>query len=365
MGLTGLLLLVCIACGTPKTRTLTVRFKDKKYDQLLLSLVTDRDGLHRFHGVSEDGATWLFSIPDSLLVRQRHSTLFTELSDTLVAPLRFLSQYGTDTVRYSQMRIKHGDQFKLEYLRSSYEENSTFYHNRDVRKDEFVATGSMDFETYGQSLTLKLFWEKQTALVLEQIKGHPSSICLMYILYRSRQKFPKEQLQEMYGSFDEAAQQSYWGKKVSELLLMQIPKNVVLRNLENSHQERMIIDTTKYNMVVFSASWCGWCHKQIPLLKQIYSDLHERGLEMAYITVDKEKDLETWNKVMEEYEVPWRSLWGKEKTDLITYKFGVSSYPHTILFYPDGTSEKIDVRKEPEKEKLYRLLNGADALKGR
>jgi thiol-disulfide isomerase/thioredoxin len=355
-----LLLSACIACSTPESSTLTVKFKNKKYDQLFIEMTTDGNVYKRIDGVSADGATWSFTIPDSLLSRQQHAELFTEWSDTLVAPLGFSWKNGSDTIRFVSSRIKKGDVFELEYLHTSYEENSIFWRGRDERKDEFMITGSVDFDTYQSLKTFVLFKQGEFASIMGLIKKHPSSVTLMCSLYDFVSRFEKEQLRELYNCFDASAQQSYWGGKISELLLMPILNNPTLRNLVENTQESMITDSTKYNMVIFSASWCGWCHEQIPLLKQVYSDLHEKGLEMAYITVDEEKDLEAWNKVMKEYAVPWRSLWGGKDTKLITYKFGITAYPRAILFCPDGTSEKIDVRKEPDKEKLYGLLNGED-----
>jgi thiol-disulfide isomerase/thioredoxin len=173
----------------------------------------------------------------------------------------------------------------------------------------------------------------------------------------------ESELQTIYRGFNESARNSYWGRKYHDLLTIDIPENPSLKNLANGEFEYLIMDTTQYSLVIFSASWCGWCHEQIPLLKEIYADLHKKGLEITYITVDKAPALEMWEKVINKYEVPWRSLWSENATDQIELKFNVNGYPHAILFHPDGTSEKIDVRKEPDKEKLYSLLNEANISK--
>ena len=59
--------------------------------------------------------------------------------------------------------------------------------------------------------------------------------------------------------------------------------------VSSSENERVIQETSKFNLVVFTASWCKPCIEEIPVLKNIYKDLQDK-LEITYVSIDKEED---------------------------------------------------------------------------
>lgn len=49
--------------------------------------------------------------------------------------------------------------------------------------------------------------------------------------------------------------------------------NMSLPTSDKKTYENIIQNTYKYNLVVFTASWCSFCIKKIPILKKIQKDL--------------------------------------------------------------------------------------------
>lgn len=123
----------------------------------------------------------------------------------------------------------------------------------------------------------------------------------------------------------------------------------------SANLEPIVKDSSKYNLVVFSASWCGPCHKQIPVLKEIYNDLHEY-VDIVYVSIDEPETLEAWKALMRKEKIPWRSLLAVNDVKEVQDKYGAKAIPLTLLVMPDGHKRRIDVRNEEDKEKLYRLV---------
>ena len=76
---------------------------------------------------------------------------------------------------------------------------------------------------------------------------------------------------------------------------------------------------------------------------------------MVYISIDGLATIENWKKMMREEHNPWRSLMAVDNIKKIRDKYFVEGVPYSILVYPGGHKEIINVRHE-EVEKLYNLL---------
>jgi len=102
-----------------------------------------------------------------------------------------------------------------------------------------------------------------------------------------------------------------------------------------------------YCLVDFWASWCGPCKAEIPNLKKVYEEYGPKGLEMLSVAVwDKPEDTEA---AAAELGIKWHQIINAQRipTDL----YGINGIPHIILFGPDGTILKRNLRGEDiEKE---------------
>ncbi len=108
----------------------------------------------------------------------------------------------------------------------------------------------------------------------------------------------------------------------------------------------------KYVIVDFWASWCGPCKAEMPNLRNVYEKYHGDQFDMVSVAVwDK---TEASLKAAEELGMTWNHIVnaGNVPTDL----YGIQGIPHIILFGPDGTILKRDLRGEAIGEEIAKYI---------
>ncbi|MBR5332240.1 MAG: AhpC/TSA family protein [Muribaculaceae bacterium] len=110
----------------------------------------------------------------------------------------------------------------------------------------------------------------------------------------------------------------------------------------------------KYTIVDFWASWCGPCMRQAAVLKEIYAEHKDNGLEIVGVAVwDEPKNT---LEAITAKELPWHNMLNAQTipTDL----YGISGIPCIIIIGPDGTILSRDKQGDELKEDVRKALAG-------
>lgn len=96
----------------------------------------------------------------------------------------------------------------------------------------------------------------------------------------------------------------------------------------------------KYVLVDFWASWCGPCRREMPNLRNVYEKYHGDKFDMLSVAVwDKKEDT---IQAAKEENIVWNQIIDAQR--IPTEIYGIQGIPHIILFGPDGTILKRNLR---------------------
>ena len=109
----------------------------------------------------------------------------------------------------------------------------------------------------------------------------------------------------------------------------------------------------KYILVDFWASWCNPCRKEIPNIKAVYEEFAGDRFDILSVAVwDKPEDTV---KAAEEEGIAWNQIINAQQVPTDIY--GIQGIPHIILFGPDGTILKRNLRGAAIREAVAQALD--------
>lgn len=101
----------------------------------------------------------------------------------------------------------------------------------------------------------------------------------------------------------------------------------------------------KYVVLDFWGSWCIWCVRGIPKMKEYY-DKYKDKLEILSIDCNESED--KWKAGVEKYELPWLHVYQPRQGAVQTTRlYNIQGFPTKILVDPDGNIVKTIIGEDP------------------
>lgn len=105
----------------------------------------------------------------------------------------------------------------------------------------------------------------------------------------------------------------------------------------------------KWVVLDFWGSWCPWCIKGFPKMKESYKSL---GNKVTFIGVACRDGKDAWLNAVKQYELPWLNVWvdpdNKEKTQGIMQTFQLRGFPTKMIIDPKGIIRNITIGEDPD-----------------
>ena len=107
----------------------------------------------------------------------------------------------------------------------------------------------------------------------------------------------------------------------------------------------------KVILVDFWAVWCAPCRAELPRVKKVYDQYHDKGFEV--LGVDNDYEADTVIKFTEHEKLPWPQLFdadagGNDAWNPLTLSFGINGIPVMFLIDKKGVCRTVSAREDFE-----------------
>lgn len=241
--------------------------------------------------------------------------------DDYVNSFSYRAMLNEQLDRIAREKNKDGEDFYLTYLETIQTEV-----NDTIAKNDLLHKSAVKSITYTDNL--KEFYNKFKAYSTN--KKHKDEIAKSYNVLKT---VAKGQAAPTFKDFE-----NYVGGKTS---------------LDD------LLNKGKYLYVDVWATWCGFCKKEIPLLKRLEEEYHGKNVEFVSISVDKKSDYNKWKQTIEDREMTGTQLFSGKKLEDLEWaqKFLIKGLPKFIIIDPQGNIVNPNAPAPSQGEKLISIFD--------
>ncbi len=106
----------------------------------------------------------------------------------------------------------------------------------------------------------------------------------------------------------------------------------------------------KYVVLDFWGSWCIWCIKGFPQMKEYYAKYPGKFEILGIDCNDSEKK---WKDAVQTHQLPWLHVYNPKNSNVLA-DYGIQGFPTKIIIDPEGKIVKTIVGEDPE---FYTILD--------
>ena len=293
-----------------------------------------------------------------------------------------------DGILYFLVPFVGGDEMRLWQTESSrYDVDGTGfyadYHQVDLFNEEAVREKNDNERKYvemrdGDSVSkeeLRKFYnevykpssDRYQEKLVEYIKAHPSQEAAVPLLKRISSL---SKMKEAFTLFDASVREGRmkvlydtWVKNAEDQIKAEAEEKAAAKKqaagieaplftLNDINGNPLSLSSLRDNYVVldFWGSWCVWCIKGFPKMKEYYAKYPGK---FEILGVDCNDTEDKWKAAVKKNELPWLHVYCPKESSLLN-DYGVTAYPTKIIIGPDGKIVKTIVGEDPS---FYTLLD--------
>lgn len=197
----------------------------------------------------------------------------------------------------------------------------------------------------------------------EYLKSHPKALISALLIKNLFGEYEPNitKIETLYKGLDKSIQDTKAGKfilkNLNDFKTVKIGRRAPEFSAPNPEGKSVSLKESlgKITIIDFWASWCEPCRKESPNMVNLYSEFHDKGLNIIGVSLDE--DVTKWKEAIATDKLSWTQVSNLKKwKDQIAIQYGVKAIPSTFVLNQYGVVVAKDLTGDALKAKITELL---------